>query len=50
MLFRSRMDLTLRGHGLTVNRYSRQQVEEHVAAVIADVKRTLEQLAARKPA
>jgi very-short-patch-repair endonuclease len=40
-----RMDLTFRRAGLTVNRYSRQQVEHDGETVIADVLRTLVRLA-----
>jgi hypothetical protein len=39
-----RMDLTFRGAGLTVNRYSRQQVEDDGQTVMADVLRTLARL------
>lgn len=39
-----RMDLTLRNHGLTVNRYSRPQVEDDGETVIEDVARTLAML------
>jgi very-short-patch-repair endonuclease len=41
-----RMDITLRGAAITVNRYSRQQVEEDGERVIADVVRTLAALEA----
>jgi hypothetical protein len=41
-----RMDITLRGAAITVNRYSRQQVEEDGERVIADVARTLTALEA----
>jgi very-short-patch-repair endonuclease len=41
-----RKDLTFRSHGLSVNRYSRQQVELDGATVIADLARTLAALAA----
>lgn len=37
-----RMDFTLRKAGLTVNRYSRRQVEEDGESVVADVIRALE--------
>jgi predicted transcriptional regulator of viral defense system len=40
-----RKDLALRAAGLTVNRYSRQQVEDDGQTVIADVLRTLARLA-----
>jgi very-short-patch-repair endonuclease len=39
-----RMDLSFRRGGLTVNRYSSQQVEEDGETVIADVSRTLARL------
>jgi very-short-patch-repair endonuclease len=41
-----RKDLTFRSHGLSVNRYSRQQVEDDGTVVVADVARTLAALAA----
>ena len=41
-----RMDLTLRSHGLTVNRYSRRQVENDGESVVADVVSTLARLRA----
>ena len=46
------MDLTLRSRGLTVNRYSRRQVENDGESVIADVASTLARLraAANPPA
>jgi very-short-patch-repair endonuclease len=44
-----RMDLTLRNAGLTVNRYSRRQVDEDGAIVIADIARTLAALEAAMP-
>jgi Protein of unknown function (DUF559) len=43
-----RKDLTLRSNGLTVNRYSRSQVEDDGAVVIADVERTLDALSASR--
>jgi hypothetical protein len=45
-----RKDLALRTHGLTVNRYSRQQVEDDGETVIGDVVRTLEALSASSTA
>ena len=44
-----RKDLTFRSHGLSVNRYSRQQVELDGPTVIADVARTLAALEAAPP-
>ncbi len=44
-----RMDLTFRRAGLTVNRYSRAQVEDDGKTVIADVGETLARLDARAP-
>jgi very-short-patch-repair endonuclease len=41
-----RKELALRSHGLTVNRYSRQQVEGDGESVIADIVSTLARLRA----
>jgi very-short-patch-repair endonuclease len=39
-----RMDMALRAHGLTVNRYSRRQVENDGDSVVADIVSTLARL------